>query len=148
MAKKKEEEHLLFLKTLQKKLWVEGTGYDQFRGHYTYLHEKRGALTETEFEKVKEAAPYFIVEPVNACMGFNFGLNFYVPLEKEAEEFALGHGIKLTAEPIFAITGAHFDTRFAETWVKLSPLSHNKENEEKLQKYGFEPLREEGYYDY
>lgn len=118
-----------------------------------FWYQEVGTVTEGELKKVKELvtkyqSPY-VVDPHNACMGFNFGISIYAPMmTPDEEEFALSHGVKTKVIPLLCMTGKHFDTRFAETWKKLSPLSHNKVNEAKLKKYGFGELKDEGHYDY
>jgi hypothetical protein len=140
-----------FLQWLQHDLWLKQRGYDRFRpGGYDFYVERRG-ITSEELSRAKEAITHLglIVEPINACMVFNFGLHVYEPdLEPDEEEFAQSHGIKLKVHAILTITGRHTDTRFDETWKLLSPLSHNPVNEARLQKYGFAAPREASYYDY
>jgi hypothetical protein len=150
---------LEFLEWLGHDLWEKKPGTSMMGGrthHYTYLHERR-KITADELDRVKEVIAAsrsggkdtFVVEPVNACMGFNFGVNIYAAeLEPDEEEFALEHGIKITTRPVLSITGHHTDTRFEETWKLLSPLSHNSVNEALLRRYGLGQLREKGYYDY
>lgn len=128
-----------FLLWLEGDIWEEKKGWDGVRGHYTYMVERR-KLTKPELRRAKTAIKKLklIVEPVNACMGFNFGINVY-----DGPPFP-----GLPPKLVVSITGHHLDTRFAETWKKLSPLSHNKENEARLKLFGFEPLHDEAHYDY
>lgn len=144
-----EDKDAKWLWDLDHRIW-EAKDHTDTRWQRRFYYLEKGRVTEDELKKVKELAPKFIVEPVNACMGFNFGINVYAPMmSKDEEEFALNHGIeKLKVVPLLCITGKHFDTRFEETWKKLSPLSHNKQNEKKLKRYGFEELKDAGHYDY
>ena len=124
------------LALIQGDIWDERDGRS-CHGPTRWSVEKR-KLTTDEWEFIRGAAPAFVVEPTNACMGFNFGLNIY------ATPVAPG----APPEHVLSITGAHFGTRFAESWAKMSPLSHNPSNEARLKLYGFETLRERDYYDY
>lgn len=137
-----------FLKELDARIWTKHNGYDRIRGSFTYRIEVRGGVTAEEWRRIERAAAHCIVEPINACMGFNFGLNLWQPMEPDSEAFSIAHRIKLKPTPLLAITGGHFDTRFEATWEKMSPLSHNMKNATKLKLYGFEPPREQGHYDY
>jgi hypothetical protein len=145
---------------LDHKIWEQREHTDKRWQRRFWYVEIRGIMKDADFEKVKTLAPKYIVEPHNACMGFNFGISIYAVedadvdigvSDKEVEEFAKMMGAKVPVSkpiPLLCVTGSHFDTRFAETWARLSPLSHNSQNEAKLKKYGFGELKTASYYDY
>ncbi len=125
--------------------WLEGDVWRQQRrglechrmGNY---YTERREITVDELKRFKRTVRrlQLIVEPVNACMGFNFGVNVYRGPSYPG----------LPPEPVVSITGHHLGTPFEKTWKILSPLSHSPENEARLRLYGFEPLREKSCYDY
>ena len=80
----------------------------------------------------------FIIEPINAGMGFNFGLLFW--------KHPTFPGVP--PEIVYSIEGEAFGMKFKEAFKKLSPLSHNKKNAELLKQYQFEPPKGDDHYDY
>jgi len=115
-------------------LWVPRT-----RRAYGFAKALR-SITEPEWARVQAAVAKdkLVAVPHNAGMGFNFGLTLY-----DTPTY-----LGLPCEKLLTITGEHFDLRFAEAWEKLSPLSHNDDNAQRLSLYGFEPLRKRDHYDY
>jgi hypothetical protein len=110
--------------------------------HTITYREIRRIITDSEWKGIKKVVEKYnlICDPHNAEMGFGFGIAIYDGPP----------AIGLEPEFLIEISNSHFGTesRFNEGWRILSPLSHNKKNEEKLKLYGFDPLKDKDYYDY
>lgn len=133
---------LEFLEKLSGEIWEEHqsemvANMSGHRWQQTVYTVKR-QLTDDEWAKVKEYAQEYIIEPCNAGMGFNFGITFY-----QAPAFP-----GLPPQPVFALEGKHFNERFEEAWARLSPLSHNNANAQKLDWAGFDLPKGKTFYEY
>lgn len=139
-------------------IWLKVPTYDRFRGRYE-RHDEGRQLEVHELDAVKRAVVEhgLIVEPINACMGFGFGIRIYKGTP------AHWPGMDPEKEYLCCITSRHLcfdraehspfsendkDRSFALGWRLLSPLSHSEANVDLLQQFGFDKPKDRDFYDY
>jgi len=128
-----------FLKQLFYSMHDRKADYNAHKyGEPKFYFIQRRQINDNEWAKVKKIAKNFIIEPINAGMGFNFGLLFW--------KHPTFPGVP--PEIVYSIEGEAFGMKFKEAFKKLSPLSHNKKNAELLKQYQFEPPKGDDHYDY
>jgi hypothetical protein len=101
-----------------------------------------------------------ICEPLNTCMGFGFGVKFWLGdtiraygetyREREAILYINSDHLR-TGRTATSSTPPSYATRrtcFEVGWEALSPFTHNPKNERLLEQFGFDPLKERDYYNY
>lgn len=132
------ELHVKWLAQLHDELWVTKCSAGQA---WSCEHRR---MTDDEWARVQSiiTTERLICEPINAQMGFGFGMRLY-----EHEQYP-GTGPTF----LLTLTGGHLpepsDTRFDAGWAAYSPYTHNDDNANALEYAGFEPLRPKGHYAY
>jgi len=134
---------LRWLKTeIREPFILEMTTNMDGRTHHCLAYYEKRPLQPDELTLLKEIAHYFVIEPHNACMGFNFGITLFVQPSFPT----------MPLEWVITITGADLpdgmSKQFDNAWVELSPLSHNRNNMKALLAFGKDLPREKSYYEY
>lgn len=79
-----------------------------------------------------------ICEPINACMGFGFGVRLWEPPTQPG----------LSPDFVLTVTSKHLELKFEEGWRVLSLMTHNDRNEHLLKHFFDIPLQPKSHYEY
>lgn len=124
------------LKELHKDIWET----KQSTSRWGSFNIEARQLTTEEWETVKNAInqEQLAVHMINACFGFNCGIQLF-----QAPQYP-----DLELNLIIVITGKHLDKSFDAAWEEFSELAKNSENQKLLDFCKLPRLRNKGFYDY